>query len=397
MQKNPPQTILYVHNYYKIPGGEATVVANEIKLLRDHGHKVILYSRNNQELDGMNPARKLLLPFSTIFNIRTYREIKKIIKEQQVDIVHVHNTLNLVSPAVYYAARSAQKPVVQTIHNFRLLCPAATFYRDGHVCEDCVNHGLTCALKHRCYRNSFVQTLACVLSTGIHRILGIYGKINYICLTDFNKEKLLQLKQIKQTQVYVKPNFSETAGKVRSMKERQGMYIYVGRLEELKGSRQLLQAFKILEEKGGTQKLVIYGSGPLENRCHEFIRENQLQNITLNGFIPHKKVLEKIADARALLLPTQWYEGFPMTIVEAFSVGTPVIASRLGNVASVIEHGETGLLFSHESAEQLAETILQYEEMDMQKMSEQAHKIYSEQYSKEANYERMCYIYESVK
>ena len=108
-------------------------------------------------------------------------------------------------------------------------------------------------------------------------------------------------------------------------------------------------------------------------------------------------MLEKIADARALLLPTQWYEGFPMTIVETFSVSTPVIASRLGNVASVIEHGETGSLFSHESAEQLAETILQYEEMDMQKMSEQAHQIYSEQYSKEANYERMCYIYESVK
>lgn len=200
--------ILQVHNYYQVPGGEDTVVANEKKLLEDHGHTVIQYTRNNSELKNFSKARKLLLPFTTIFNLKTYKDIKRIIKEEHIDIVHVHNTLNLISPAVYYAALKCNVPVVQTIHNFRLLCLGATFYRDGHICEDCVEHGLHCAIKHGCYRGSKAQTLVCVVNTLIHRLTGVYGKINYICLTEFNKEKLLQLKQIKPERVFIKPNFT---------------------------------------------------------------------------------------------------------------------------------------------------------------------------------------------
>ena len=195
------QNILIVHNYYQLPGGEDTVVANEKKMLEEHGHKVILYSRNNVELKHMSKPQKLFLPIMTIFNPRTYKEIKSLIKSENIEIVHVHNTLNLISPAVYYAARAMKVPVVQTVHNFRLLCPGATFYRDGNICEDCVEHGLRCAVKHSCYRGSRIQTLACVISTWFHRMTGIYGKINYICLTEFNKEKLLQLKQIEADRV----------------------------------------------------------------------------------------------------------------------------------------------------------------------------------------------------
>ncbi|RGH42736.1 hypothetical protein DW898_10750 [Ruminococcus sp. AM41-2AC] len=190
------ENILIVHNYYQIPGGEDTVVANEKKMLEKHGHKVTLYSRNNAELKKMPRLRKIFLPITTVFNPRTYRDIKKLVKQENIEVVHVHNTLNLVSPAVYYAARRMKVPVVQTIHNFRLLCPGATFYRDGHICEDCVEHGLKCAVRHSCYRKSKIQTLACVLSTAFHRMTGIYGKINYICLTDFNKQKLLGLTSI---------------------------------------------------------------------------------------------------------------------------------------------------------------------------------------------------------
>lgn len=208
------QNILIVHNYYQIPGGEDTVVANEIQILKEHGNKVILYSRNNSELKNMGKRQKLMLPLNTVFNFRTYKEIKGIINEEKINIVHVHNTLNLVSPSVYYAARRCRVPVVQTVHNFRLLCPGATFYRDGHICEDCVKKGLLCAVKHSCYRGSKIQTLACVISTWFHRSTGIYSKINYICLTEFNKEKLLQLNRpgkrqvIDESKVYVKPNFT---------------------------------------------------------------------------------------------------------------------------------------------------------------------------------------------
>ena len=134
-----------------------------------------------------------------------------------------------MSPAVYYAARRMKVPVVQTIHNFRLLCPGATFYRDGHICEDCVEYGLKCAVKHSCYRESKIQTLACVLSTAFHRMTGIYGKINYICLTDFNKKKLLELKQIKPERVFVKPNFVECKNEFIPEKDRKDQFVFAGR------------------------------------------------------------------------------------------------------------------------------------------------------------------------
>ena len=206
------QKILIVHNYYQIPGGEDTVVTNEKKLLEDNGHEVILYTRDNNEIKKMNFFRKLLLPFTSIYNPRTAKDIKKIIKENGIDIVHVHNTLHLISPSVYYAAVKCGVPVIQTIHNFRFLCPGAMLYRNGNICEDCINKGLRCAIRHGCYRNSRPQTFILVLSALIHRATGIYRKVNFICLTEFNKQMLLRINRKKQiiqpSKVFVKPNFT---------------------------------------------------------------------------------------------------------------------------------------------------------------------------------------------
>ena len=239
MQK---QKVLIVHNYYQIPGGEDTVAANEKALLEQNGHKVILYSRNNSELKNMNIFQKLMLPVNTIFNFKTYNDIKRIIKDKHIDIVHVHNTLNLISPSVYYAAVVCKVPVVQTIHNFRLLCPGATFYRDGHICEDCVKKGLMCSVKHKCYRNSKIQTLACVLNMKFHKMTGIYSKINYICLTGFNKKKLLQLNQIKEKKVFIKPNFVSNLNEIIPSDKRKNRIIFAGRLDKLKGIDLLFEA-----------------------------------------------------------------------------------------------------------------------------------------------------------
>ncbi len=208
------EKILIVHNYYQTPGGEDTVVKNEKRLLEEHGHQVILYSRDNSEITHFSLWRKMCLPFSTIFSLKTYKEIRRIIYNEQIEIVHVHNTLALVSPAVFYAAVSRNIPVVQTLHNFRMLCPNGMFYRAGHICEDCVKRGLWCSIKHSCYRDSRLQTLVCAANMKIHRMTGIYGKINYICLTEFNKEKLLEINRvtgkelIKPNRVFIKPNFT---------------------------------------------------------------------------------------------------------------------------------------------------------------------------------------------
>ena len=382
------EKVLIIHNYYQIPGGEDTVVQDEKKLLEDHGHEVVLYTRHNSELKEFSKVQKLLLPFSTIFNVRTYREVKQIIKEKQIDIVHVHNTLNLISPSVYYTALAQKVPVVQTIHNFRLLCPGATFYRDGHVCEECLEKGLFCAVKHSCYRGSRVQTLACVISTLIHRAIGIYGKMNYICLTEFNKSKLLHLKQIKEQKIYVKPNFVQAAKESVPYNERKNQFIYVGRLEEIKGIDVLLNAWKLLGEDA--PELLVCGKGPLEEWAKDFVNDNHLEKVKLLGFVSNDQVKEMIGKSKALILPTQVYEGFPMTIAESYAVGTPVIGSDLGNTGSLIEEGKTGLKFKHTSAENLAEAV-----KDMLNSFFELDEGIINTYSKEDNYEQLRKIYEA--
>ena len=336
----------------------------------------------------MSKLQKAFLPVTTVFNPRTYRDIKKLISKEKIEVVHVHNTLNLVSPAVYYAARRMKVPVVQTIHNFRLLCPGATFYRDGHICEDCVEYGLKCAVKHSCYRESKIQTLACVLSTAFHRMTGIYGKINYICLTEFNKEKLLELKQIKPERVFVKPNFVEGNNGYVPEKDRKNQFVFAGRLDKLKGIGLLFETWQCMGKEA--PKLIVCGTGPMEDWCKSFIRENDV-NIEMRGFVPNDEALKIIANSKALVLPTQWYEGFPMSIVEAFSVGTPVICSDLGNAGSVVEEGINGRKFKNGNISELVKIV---NNQDI--AAKMVYEKYKEKYTEDINYETLKSIYMEI-
>lgn len=392
------KTVLIVHNYYQISGGEDTVVANEKKLLEKHGHKVILYCRNNSELMQMSKLRKLVLPFTTIFNPRTYKEVKELIRTEHIEIVHVHNTLNLVSPAVYYAALKCKIPIVQTIHNFRLLCPGATFYRDGHICEDCMKLGLKSAIIHKCYRNSLLQTLICSISMKIHRILGVYGRIYYICLTEFNKKKLVELEQIKKEKVFVKPNFtfSDFSEKSKIFNSRNNYYVYAGRLDKLKGIDILFETWKILETQMGddTPVLVVCGGGPLEDWCRQFVLQNNLKKIHLYGFVENSKIKEIISKAMAVILPSRWYEGFPMTIVEAYSVGTPVICTNLGNPASLIKEGITGFKVNDGDAMDIVNCI--QNSLAAKVDNQIVYNEYMQNYAENVNYRTLMNIYHTI-
>lgn len=383
--------VLIVHNYYQIPGGEDMVVANEKRMLEEHGHVVYLYCRNNSELREKRLVQKLLLPFATVFNPKTYAEIRRIIKEKRIDIVHVHNTLCLISPAVYYAAKDCNVPIVQTIHNFRLLCPGATYYRDGHICEDCVSYGLGCAVKHSCYRGSKLQTMMCVISTKLHRLMGIYGKINYICLTEFNQEKLMQLEQIKSEQVFVKYNYVESAEALVPKEKRQNQFIFVGRLDKLKGIDLLLEAWHQMGENA--PKLLVCGSGPMENWCKEYVAKYKI-NVEIRGYVPNQEVKHMIANSKALILPTQWYEGFPMCIAESIAAGTPVICSDLGNAGSLIQEGITGCKYEGNSSEKLTQAVYRLDSYPS--IYETTLEKYRERYTQTQNYACLMKIYQKI-
>lgn len=388
MIESHKQKALIVHNYYQIPGGEDTVVANEKKLLEDHGHEVVLYTRNNNELKNLNIIQKLCLPFTMVFNPRTYKDIKKIIEEEKIEIVHVHNTLNLISPAVYYAAMKMKVPVIQTIHNFRFLCPGATFYRDGHICEDCVDKGLRCAVKNKCYRNSRAQTLICVINTWIHRHTGILKKINYICLTDFNKEKLIRLKHIDAKSVFVKPNFSFRLVENSEKPEKADYYLFVGRIEEIKGVRILIEAFEKMQDK----KLLLAGNGPL----FEELKGKATNNVQFLGQVAHDELMTIIIGAKAIILPSQVYEGFPMTIPEAFSLHTPMIVGDIGNNGKLIDDAVNGMKFKYNSVDDLIHTIDRFESTDSKALEINAYDKYQREYSADANYKKLLDIYSHI-
>lgn len=385
---NKKQTVLLVHNYYKIPGGEDTVVSNEKRLLEEHGHRVFLYTRSNQELDSYSVWKKLLLPFTALFSFRTYREVKRLIKKEKIDVVHVHNTLSLISPSVYYAAFSCGIPVIQTMHNFRMLCPSATFVREGEICEDCVSNGLGCSVRHACYRGSKLQTLVSASVLKLHRMLGTYRRLFYICLTDFNRGKLLQLNRknkmvVCESNIFVKPNF------VWCLQEqpvqKKDFYIYVGRLDSLKGILFLLEGWKDLPEK----KLLVCGSGPEEKRIRQYLEKNQMSQVELLGQLSHEKVICLLAEARALVMPSLWYEGQPMVILESYAVGTPVLASDLGNVGNMVLPGVTGLCFAPGNARELKQAVERFETIKTWNTKA----VYEKLYEPEKNYEMLKEIY----
>ncbi len=391
MNRDFKPKVLIVHNYYRIPGGEDSVVENEKKLLEDHGHEVLLYSRSNKETEKFVGVKKLLLPFVVIFNFRTFRDIRKIIHEQHINIVHVHNTLALISPSIYYASLSCKVPIVQTIHNFRFLCPNGFFYRDGHICEDCAKYGLKCAIRHGCYQDSHLRTSVFAIHAYIHRKAGIYGKLHYICLTDFNKKKLLALKQIDPQRVFIKPNFafhsqSKCTGDKSNLQE--GYFIYAGRLDESKGVDLLLKAWHAMGEKA--PRLLICGTGPLSNWCEKYIRNHQVRTVKMLGYVANEKTKELIARAKALILPTRWYEGFPMVIAEAYSVGTPVISSNIGNAGNLVREGITGYKITEISADSMWGAV---KKIESKNLSQSVQAVFLKEYSAEANYEKLLHIY----
>ena len=301
-------------------------------------------------------------------------------------VVHVHNTFPLLSPAIYWAAANAQVPVVQTLHNFRLLCAQATFLREGEVCEDCLGKLPWRGVLRKCYRNSTVQSAALVAMLGLHRTIGTYRhKVNrYIALSQFSKHKFVE-GGLPAQKISVKPNFVDTgpAGKVL----RVGG-LYVGRLSPEKGLHVLVAALRALPHL----TLNVIGTGPQL----PLLRGNS--QIRLLGQQDSESVLRKMCESAFLVMPSIGYEQFPRTLVEAFACGLPVIASRLGPLAELVEDGQTGLLFEPGSTRDLAEKIgfAASKPSVMREMGRNARAEYEAKYTPQRNYQQLMEIYSDV-
>lgn len=392
MDKKFSLTILMIHNYYQSKGGEDTVAENEKKMLEEQGHRVIFYSKSNNDIKQFGIWERLLLPIRAVFSLETYFEVKEIIKKEKVDILHIHNTLTLISPSVYHAAFACKVPVVQTLHNFRLICPSAVLFRKGNVCEECIRHGLGRSIKHRCYRSSYAQTVVSAAILKIHRWLRTYYRLHYICLTEFNKNKILEVNSLhpkifNKKKFYVKPNFTTWEQEIIPFGERKKQFVFAGRMDKIKGIFHLLEAWKDIKQ----YDLIICGTGPEEEGCRKFVLDNKMENVKFQGLISNQAVMDIVSESRGFILLTNWYEGFPMSLVESFACGTPVIGSDFGNVGNIIKEGVTGIKVSIDSKDDLINAVLSISDM-----TESCRKEYELYYNSEVNYKNLMGIYQDI-
>ena len=383
--------IVIVHNTYQQPGGEDVAVAAESSLLERRGHSVIRYSRSNDEMAMMSAPRRLLMVKDMIHSEKSKREILDLLRDERPDLVHVHNTFMMVSPSVFEACREAGIPVVQTLHNYRLLCPGWSLCREGKVCEECIESGLWRGVWHGCYRDSRLMTAAVTLMLQVHRMRGTWSHDvgGYVALTNFARDKFIE-GGLPASRIGVKPNFLELDPGKRS--SSGGFALFVGRLSAEKGAEVLLRAWQKLK---GTIPLVIMGDGPLREPLESEAAAQNLSNVTFAGWRSRGEILSAMKSASLLITPSLWYEGFPMTVVEAFACGIPVICSRLGGLREIVEDGSTGLHFNPGDAEDLAVKLdlLWTQPAQLAAMGRAAREEYKRNYTAERNYELMMQIY----
>ena len=383
--------ILVAHNYYKLSGGEDQCVAAEIAMLEAHGHRVTRYCLSNDATDGMG---QLDLASRTIWSRPAFLDIRRVIRVHRPQVVHFHNTLPLISPAAYYAARAEGVPVVQTLHNFRLLCVNAVLFRGGVPCEDCVGKAIPWrGVARKCYRDSRSASAAVAAMISAHRLLGTWRNMvdAYIALSEFSRRKFIE-GGLPANKIVVKSNFLYPEPGVGT---GNGEYaVYVGRLSAEKGVETLLKAWRSI---GRAVPLRIAGDGPLAGAVREAVVQNS--GIEWLRDVSQEEVYRLIGAAAFLVLPSGCYEGaLPRVAIEAFAKGTPVIASRHGAMADVVDDGRNGLRFVPGSPEDLESKIrcLVSDLSTQNAMRRAARQTFDRNFTAEANHEALMAIYARV-
>ncbi|MBP1310227.1 glycosyltransferase involved in cell wall biosynthesis [Paenibacillus sp. 1182] len=391
-QMNPPVSkVLIIHNFYQQSGGEDKVVEQESAMLRSRGIETEHYYVHNDSIQSRGLANMAKLAVEAVWSLPEFKRIKKLLLQVKPDVVHVHNFFPVISPSVYHACEKLGIPVVQTLHNYRLICPAATFMRGNKVCEKCLHGTLLHSIRHGCYRGSQLQTIPVAAMIKLNDLIGTWQhKVSrYIALTEFARDKFAE-SGIPLDRIAVKPNFVHHKTVKTQYDPNDRYLLFVGRISAEKGVRNLLQAWSQLEDRGGL-RLVIIGDGPEKA---ELAAAYPQEDVRFLGKQDGDTVLDCMSRAMYVMVPSIWYEGFPMTIVESFSVGTPVLCSRLGALEEVVEDGVTGFHFQHDDLENIKTVIrcaVAYE--NYAAMRQKVSENYAARYTEEVNVKQLMAIY----
>jgi glycosyltransferase involved in cell wall biosynthesis len=380
--------ILLIHNKYKLPGGEDGVFKSEGELLAGFGHKVEEMTFDNSVIKGF--WAKCLNGLGLLYNRSSAKAITKRIESFKPDVIHVHNFVPIVSPAVFWVANRYKIPVILTLHNFRLICPSATLFYKNFVYEKSLRSVFPFdAVLKGVYRDSIIETAILASAIGFHHFIGTWrNKIDfYIALTSFAKEKFTGARMpLPAEKILVKPNSVQDCGMGQA--RRRDHFLFVGRLVEEKGLRTLLAAAFL-----SPFRLIIIGDGPLQQEVIDHTKVNP--NVVYLGPQNKATVISHMKACAALIFPSLWYEGLPLTMIEAFSTGTPVIASNHGAMQELINDGVNGLLFEPGRERDLARRIddVLCERVDVDLLSERARATYLRYFTPERNYNLLLTIY----
>lgn len=380
--------ILFVHNQYKQYGGEDSVIKNEMAMLMLNNQGIDLFSVSNNRINVL--SKKIAAAISTTYS-RKYRNLLfEKIKKFKPDIIHAHNLFPLLTPSIYDACVESKIPVVQTLHNYRIICPNALLMRNGYICELCISGSYYNAVLYRCYRNSIFGSLAVARMLSYHHNNKTWqNKVDcFIALTDFVKNKYIE-GGFPEKKIIVKPNFYKKATlPAFNEKGREGV-LFVGRLSHEKGVKTLIKAWIGLDIP-----LRIAGEGPLM----ETVKSAISSKIIVLGKISQAQVSQEMTTANFLVMPSEWYEPFGLVIVEAFAHGLPVVASNLGGMSEIVENNYTGLHFEPGNPEDLAEKVLwMYNNPEeCKRMGKNARAVYEQKYTDEKNYDMLMDIYQKT-
>jgi len=386
--------VLLVHSAYQQFGGEDSVVRAETELLEKHGDEVYRYTRHNDEIKQFGLAQKAAFLPQTIYSWKTSGEIGDVVRRFKPDVAFIHNVYPLISPSAYHELHALRVPTVQVLHNFRLHCPNGLFYTQGHICEACKGGNYLNAVSKRCYKGSYTFSALYALTLGLNRLGGVVDKISgFICLTEFFKLKMQEV-GVPESKLFVRPNFVYAPALPVGENPGNRYVLYMGRLSPEKGCWTLIRAFERLPQV----PLKIMGTGPMEQELRDYIRERNIRNIEFLGFKSGAEKWDILRNSLCVVMPSEWYENFPVTALEAFMACKPIVAARLGGLPYIVEEGKSGLLFEAGNAGELAQRIqsLVDQPAEAVRMGECGRRLTETKYGPEQAYSNLMKIFSQV-
>jgi len=400
--------ILFINKFYWDKGGSEAVYFGEISLLEKNGHTVIPFSmqdeRNhpseysryfvsNINYDTATKFEKLVAASRIIYSFEAKNKISKLLKENHIDIAHFHIFQHQISPSVFAPLKKAGIPIVLTLHDLKPMCPNYQMYTHGHTCEACKGHKYYNCLLNSCTKGSRTKSFINTIEMYFHHIMGYYRNVDrYIAVSNFFREKMSDFGFDKNNIEYI-PNFIDT-NRFKYNPCDKSYALFLGRLSSEKGVDKLLVACEMRPEI----PVIIAGTGPKEEELKKITKDKGLNNVSFVGFKSGDDLLTLITEASFTILPSQWYENCPMSILESMAVGTPVIGAHIGGIPELIEENVDGYTFNATEPTSLSEKMqLLWNNPNLRaemgrKGSEKVHK----RNAPEKHYKDLIYLYNSL-